>query len=123
MALILLAGLYMMVTAWSGVAWIVVGFWSLVLLTVLAIVLTGPRLSALGRLLRTENGPLSPGFHHLAHHPLLWLSIQLRVAIALGIVFLMTVKPDLGGALVTIGGASILGLAAALPIPSHAHRQ
>jgi uncharacterized membrane protein YqjE len=42
--------------------------------------------------------------------------VQTRTAIALGIVFLMTVKPDLIGALVTIGTAVVLGLASAFPI-------
>jgi len=52
----------------------------------------------------------------LLHHPLLWIAIQTRVAIALGIVFLMTVKPDLSRSLLTIGVAIVLGLVSALPI-------
>jgi hypothetical protein len=55
--------------------------------------------------------------------PLLWASIQIRVAIALGIVFLMTVKPGLGGALLTIGVAIVLGLASALPGWGHVRLQ
>lgn len=43
--------------------------------------------------------------------------IILGAAMALGIVFLMTVKPDLGASLLTIGVAIVLGLASALPIP------
>jgi hypothetical protein len=38
----------------------------------------------------------------------------MRVSIALGIVFVMTVKPDLSGSLLTIGIAIILGLASSL---------
>jgi hypothetical protein len=38
-----------------------------------------------------------------------------KLKIALGIVFLMTVKPGLGEALLTIGLALVLGLALALP--------
>ncbi len=49
-------------------------------------------------------------------HPYLWVAIKLRVAIALGIIYLMTVKPALLGSLLAIGIASILGLVAALPI-------
>lgn len=37
------------------------------------------------------------------------LTIQTRVAIALGIVFLITVKPGLVGVLLTIGVAVVLG--------------
>ena len=116
MVTLLAAGLYMMATVWGGVAWIMVTLGALVLLSVLAVALTRPRMAAIGRALTAETGPVSPTLHHLLHHPLLWISIQTRVAIALGIVFLMTVKPDLIGSLLTIGVATILGLASALPI-------
>jgi hypothetical protein len=62
-----------------------------------------------------ESRPLSPTFRQQLGDPLLWTSIQTRAAIALGIVFLMTVKPGLGEALLTIGLALVLGLALALP--------
>ena len=42
--------------------------------------------------------------------------MQTRVAIALGLVFLKTAKPDLTGSLLTIGVAIVLGLASALPM-------
>ncbi len=42
--------------------------------------------------------------------------MKLRVSIALGIVYLMTVKPMLLGSLLAIGIASVLGLVVALPI-------
>jgi hypothetical protein len=48
------------------------------------------------------------------NHPLLRIGIQTRVAIGLGIVFLMTIKPDLVGSLLTIGVATVLGVASAL---------
>ena len=50
------------------------------------------------------------------HDPFLWASIQTRVVVALGIVFLMTVKPGLEEALLTIGVAIILGLVSAWPM-------
>ena len=48
------------------------------------------------------------------------LPIRLRVAIALGIVFLMTAKPDLAGALLSMGIAIVLGLVPSLPMGSRA---
>jgi hypothetical protein len=60
-------------------------------------VVTAPRMAAIGQALAKEKGPLSQNFRNLASHPLLWISIQTRVAIALGIVFLKVAKPDLGG--------------------------
>lgn len=111
------AGFYMMVTAWGGVAWITVTLGALVLMILLGMVITGRRMAAIGRMVNTARGPLSPTLQPLLHDPVLWVSMQTRVAIALGIVFLMTVKPDLGGSLLTIGVAIVLGLASALPLP------
>ncbi len=111
-----ITGIYMMLTDWGGVAWIFVTLGSLLLVIVLSLALTGPRMAAIGQALVTKKGPGSQTFHSLASHPLLWISIQTRVAIALGIVFLKTAKPDLGGSLLTLGVAIVLGLASALPM-------
>lgn len=107
-------GIYM-VTVWGGEAWIVVTVGSLVLVIVLAQVVTAPRMAAIGQALVTEKGPFSITFHSLANHPSLLISIQTRVAIALGIVFLKIAQPDWGGSLITIGVAIVLGLVSALP--------
>ena len=111
-----ISGIYMMVKVWGGVAWIFVSLGALALVIVLSVALTGPRMAAIGRALAAEKVPLSQAFYSLANHPLLWISIQTRVAIALGIVFLMTVKPGLGGSLLTIGVATLLGLALSMPM-------
>jgi hypothetical protein len=112
---ILLAGFYMVATAWGWTGWIVVALAAMVLIAVVGASLTGLRIGAVGRAATAESGLLSPEMRQRLHDPLLWTSVQTRTAIALGIVFLMTVKPDLIGALVTIGLAIILGLASALP--------
>ena len=67
-------------------------------------------MAVIGRAVTAETGPLSPTPLGLLHDPLLWIAIQTCVAIALGIVFLMTVKPALSGSLLTIGIAVVLGL-------------
>jgi hypothetical protein len=111
-----ISGFFMMATVWGGVAWVIVSLGALVLVIVLSVALTGPQMKAIGRALATEKVPLSQTFYSLANDPLLWISIQTRVAIALGIVFLKTAKPDLGGSLITIGVAIALGIASALPM-------
>jgi len=110
-----ITGIYMMVTVWGGEAWIIVTVGSLVLMIALAQGVTAPRMMAIGRALATEKAPLSQTFYSLANHPLLWISIQTRVAIALGIIFLKIAKPDLGGSLITIGVAIVIGIVSALP--------
>ena len=111
-----ITGVYMMLTVWGGEAWIIVTVGSLVLMIALAQVVTAPRMMAIGRALATEKAPLSPTFYSLANNPLLWISIQTRVAIALGIVFLKIAQPDWAGSLITIGIAIVLGIASALPM-------
>jgi hypothetical protein len=116
-------GIYMMVTVWGGEAWIIVTVGSLVLMIALAQVLTAPRMAAIGRALAAEKVPLSQTFHSLANHPLLWISLQTRVAIALGLIFLKIAKPDWGGSLITIGIAIVLGIVSALPMPRRERAQ
>jgi hypothetical protein len=116
MLTILVFGFYLAAVAWGGPAWITVALGSLVLIIVITIVLTRPRIATIEQALHAEKGPLSPSLQQLANHPLLWISIQTRVAIALGVVFLMTVKPGWAGSLLTIGVATVLGLAASLPM-------
>ncbi len=48
MLAILISGFYMMATAWGSVAWIIVALGALVLLVVLTMALTGPRMAAIG---------------------------------------------------------------------------
>ena len=109
-------GLYMLVAYWGGVAWIYVTLGSLVLVIAFAQVLTAPRMVAIGQAVAKEKGFLSQSFYNLANHPILWLSIQTRVAILLGMIFLKIAKPALGGSLLTIGVAIVLGLASGLPV-------
>ncbi len=118
-----ITGITMMVTDWGGVAWIYVSVGALVLVIALSVALTGPRMAAIGRALASEKVPVTRTLCSLANHPLLWISIQTRVAMALGIVVVKIAKPDLGGSLITIGVAMALGLASALPIPRHEKAQ
>lgn len=112
---ILIPGFYMMAAAWGGVAWITIALAAVVLLVVLWLALTGRRMATIGQSVAVENGPISSTLRQRLSDPLLWASLRIRTAIALGIVFLMTVKPDLLGALLTIGLAGVLGLAFSLP--------
>ncbi len=113
---IVITGIYMMLTVWHGVPWILVVMGSLVLETVFFLVFSRPRMAAVEQALDAQEKPLSKHFHSLVNHPILWLSIQTRTAILLGIVFLKIAKPDLGGSLLTIAVAIVLGLASALPV-------
>jgi hypothetical protein len=114
--LILIPGFYMAATVWRGVAWISIALASVVLLVVLGAALGGRLLAPVGRALSAESGPLSTDLRQQIDKPLLWASLRTRTAIALGIVFLMTAKPDLIGSSITMVVAVLLGLAFSLPI-------
>jgi hypothetical protein len=123
MVMLLAAGVYMMITVWGGKAWIIVSLGALVPMSILGMAVSQRRMAAIKQSVTMEHGTISRALHHLLHHPLLWISIQTRVTIALGIVFLMTVKLGFIGSLLTIGIATILGLASSLPVLSHERPQ
>ncbi|MGE5123122.1 MAG: hypothetical protein ACM3H7_01270 [Acidobacteriaceae bacterium] len=97
-------------------AWITVTLLSFVLLITLAMTITRPRMAAIGHALFTENRMAPQTIRTLASQPLFWISIQTRLSVALGIVFLMIEKPNLVGSLLTIGVAIVLGLASTLVV-------
>lgn len=112
-----ITGIYLVLTDTGGEGWVLVTVGSLVLVIALAQLVTAPRMAAIGRALATDRGSFPKTFHGLAGHPLLSISLQTRVAVALGIVFLKTAQPDLTGSLLTIGTAIVLGLASTLRVP------
>jgi hypothetical protein len=118
-----ITGFYMIVTYLGGKPWIIVTMGSLILVIALAQVLTAPQMAAICRVLTTEQGLVSQNFHSMVSDPTLWISIQTRVAIVLGIVFLKIAKPDLVGSLLTIGVSIVIGIASALPVSRHADVQ
>lgn len=113
---LLLPGIYMTTAVWGGVAWLGIALVAMFLLPILGMAISGRRMATIGPAVAAESGLLSPTLQQRLGDSLLWVSIQVRVAIALGIVFLMTIKPGLGGALFTIGLAVVLGLALAWPV-------
>jgi len=120
-----ITGVYMVLAALGWIPWILVVIGALVILIVLTRALTVPRMAVIGKTLATEKEPVSQIFLNLIQDPMLWISIQTRVAIILGIIFLKIAKPDLVGSLVTIGLALFLGISSALPMrrPKQAHAE
>lgn len=116
LVVILPSGFYMMATTVGWVGWIIVALAALVLIAILGASLTGPQTLAVEKAISVEHGPLSTTLHQRLGNPRLWTSLLLRTAIALGIVFLMSIKPDLVGSLATIGIAIALALACSVPL-------
>jgi hypothetical protein len=114
MLIILIAGFYMTFAAWGGAEWIMVAFGAMLLQGVVAGIVTTPRMRAIQKATADAHGPISPELDSLLHHPLLWVSVWARVGMALGIIFLMTVKPALVMSLIVIGVGAVVGVALAL---------
>jgi hypothetical protein len=116
MLLLIISGVYMGMAAWGMAAWMLVTLGAIVLLIILTLAFSRRRVAAIARAVAEAEGPVSPALRQLTQHPLLWGAIQTRVAIALGIVFLMAVKPDLLGSVITIGAAMGIGIGVAIPL-------
>ncbi|HYN88256.1 MAG TPA: hypothetical protein VER55_06990 [Ardenticatenaceae bacterium] len=112
-AAILLPGLYMAATTWGIAAWIATTLAAWLLIGILGTGLTGRLIAPIRAAVFAHSGVLPPALSQDLRDPRLWISIQTRTAIALGIVFLMSVKPGLAGSLLAIGVAVALGLALA----------
>jgi len=97
-----ITGVYMLtVVGWTP--WLAVTVGALVLMIILTRAVA-PRVKALGQSLGAVNDPL------------LWISVQTRTAIVLGIIYLKIAKPDWVGSLLTLGLAAVLGIASALMV-------
>jgi uncharacterized membrane protein len=110
------AGLTMTVTTWGWHnGWINVALGSFVLLLSMGVI-TGTRRGAIARLVKEmPDDPVPASVEQPIHDPLLGTAVYLLVGL-LGIVFLMTTKPALDGALIAIIVSVVLGAAASFPL-------
>jgi hypothetical protein len=110
---VLIPGLYMMATTWGWVAWIGVALVSWLAIAVLGAV-NGIRILALDR---------SQALLTRIRNPIFMISWLTRVGIALGVVFLMTVKPGAAAAVLAILLAGGAGAALALVLGAARRRE
>jgi hypothetical protein len=121
LGLILVSGLYMVATAWGARGWVLVALGSLVLLGVIGAFGTGRRMAGIGPAVGRAQGPLSDEVRGMLRSPILLISLRVRLAIVLGVVFLMTVKPSGLASLVVMALALAVGLLAG-QIPARRRR-
>ena len=113
--LLLVTGLYLALTAWSLLtSWILVALISLLLMVPTSAALIAPRRSAIVKQLAREapDGELSRALERHIDDPVLATVCTTVAALLLGLVFLMTTKPNLVGSLIVMVVALLLGLAA-----------
>jgi hypothetical protein len=116
--LVLLSGIYLSATRWGPQGWILVALGGMVVTGALGGAIGGRRIPAITRALPTESEPVSTTLRELLDDPALTVSLWVRTALLLGIVFLMSTRPSWGGSLAAMGGA--LGLSIAVAISAFA---
>lgn len=116
---VLATGLYMALTRWSlQTGWIVVALGSLVVfMPILIRGIVEPRMRVITSMVKAaQDGPLPESLYRRIHDPVLGAGTQTLAAFVLGIVFLMTTKPDFVSSIVVIALALSLGLLSGLPL-------
>lgn len=112
--LLLVPAVYLVVSAWGwATPWIDVALGALVVMALLGRVALGPRLAALhAGALRAAEGPIPADLDGRRADRTLSVAHWTSTALYVGVVFLMTNKPGLAGALVTVAVAIVAGAAA-----------
>ncbi len=113
------SGLFMLLTVWGWrTSWALVALASIVItLPPLLLGVIEPRMKTILQLAReAPDGPVPARLRTLIDDPLLGTSLQTLAAVVVGIVFLMTTKPSLTGAIAAIVIAVGLGLVSGLPL-------
>lgn len=120
--LILVPGIYMAITAWGPQPWISTSMLGVVLIIVVGATLSRRPLAALRGALQGEDRRLGSALEAQAQHPLLWTSFFVRALLAIGILALMSTKPEQPLALAMLIGAGALGVLVSLPFWSRTRR-
>jgi hypothetical protein len=111
---IVVAGIYMLVTVWGESApWAIVALVAFIVLAVGATLIQGRRMATLGMSAagQAESAPVTRALSAQAHDPVTWVSVNASMAFAIGIVYLMTLKPDALGSVIALLIALAVGLA------------
>lgn len=110
---IVIAGIYMVVTVWGERApWAGVALVAFIVLAIGATIIQGRRMAALGQsvVVPSESAPVTGAVWIQAHDAVTWVAVNASAAFAIGIVYLMTLKPDVIGSLIALGIALVVGL-------------
>ena len=109
------AGVYLTATAWGWVAWILVALGAYGVIAVLGAV-NGIRIVGLERTLSNESASLAQPTSDRLRDPMFLASWFGRVGIAFAVLFLMTAKPGLVEAALSVAIGAAAGLALSAPL-------
>jgi hypothetical protein len=107
------AGLFLALDAWGWkIPWIDVAFFAFITMGLLGRLNASRNHQLLRAMGEALSGPVPAELLPHLNDAVLWSSTLLLTTISLGVVFLMTVKPDLLGSLITLAISILLGLGA-----------
>jgi len=112
--LLLLSGIYLVETSWGWTAWVILGLTLMVVLSVIGSVSgkkVGMTIASLGK----PDEFIPEEARKKLSDPVILKSFIIRTALSLGIIFMMTLKPDWTGGIITIVVTLILGYLISLP--------
>lgn len=109
---ILAPALYMVVVAWGfATPWVMAALVTFVVLAVAGATVNGRTIERVAAAAQgTESGPIPSELQSQLAASQLWLAEGARLGLLVGIVFLMTVKPDALGSLLVLASMLVLGL-------------
>jgi len=105
--LILIPGIYLMVFVWNNIAWANIALVGFILLAIVGSMITGMRMKPITT--EIKNSGYSHDIRKKFNDPKLNFSLKARTTLTIGIVFLMTVKPNLSDSIVTLLISILLG--------------
>ena len=112
-ALILVTGLYMTAREWSlRTPWIAVGFLTLLGMVAIGATVIRGAYSRLGRAAGVADGDLTAPVVRLARSRHLWVPLTALNGAAIGVLWLMTIKPAWPASIGVVAAAAALGAAA-----------
>lgn len=114
MGLTFVAGVWMMAIQWGPEPWIVAALAAFAVMAIIAVGVTRPAIRRLVVKLRDGSDGLPPDFSTFVARGSLMAAHSLRAALAVGILGLMTIKPDVFGSSAIVGAAAVMGIAMAL---------
>ena len=108
--LLLITGAYMVSTKWDWSAWIIVSMLLWLFLFLHITLVTGKRFEKLSKLLKSDSQMSNTELQGFINNLGLINLLQSEIAVGLGQIFIMTVKPDVVGSVCVVIVAIILGI-------------
>lgn len=108
--LLLITGIYMVEAKWSWTAWIIVSMLIWLFLVLHSSFVTGKKIREVRKLLSSNAEKTSEELHQYINKLRMLNSLQSELAVGVGAIFIMTVKPDVVGSVCVVIVAIILGI-------------